>query len=439
VSISCTDTAGRPEGVAVARIEPGDVRFRDTAAGTIVENLGAAWVNDSERWTVDDTAFLTIGAGRDPSDYLVDLRDAVRLSDGDIVAIDWGIRESMVTRFSGATGERKQTISRRGQGPGEFIYSPSLVLLPGDTLAINTGVALALFSSDGALRRELLRDRTGQAPGMSGKPTADVIGRFDATRLAVVARETMIATPAARAAASRGRPVGPCEPDRSLHALDDRERLGDTIAVLYRRGEGPGPPSRLVTLVTNDVDLIVGIIAVHGARVYAGCGAEPGFRVYDSRGLIMRVTAPLPSRAIDGAEAQRYFAAKRRHDSVLKHIAIETREIRISGSASSRESRRNAILADTAMPLLPDSTPYFTAMVVDKPGNVWLRRYVAPYVAITHGPWAVFDTSGRLLGEVRLRDDMQVFEIGDDYVLGRRWTADWTPLIVLHRLRKPGQ
>jgi hypothetical protein len=75
---------------------------------------------------------------------------------------------------------------------------------------------------------------------------------------------------------------------------------------------------------------------------------------------------------------------------------------------------------------------------VDELGNVWLRRDVAPYVVATHIPWAIFDPSGRLLGEVPLRDDTQVFEIGADYVLARRWTPDWTPLIVLHRLRKPG-
>ncbi len=64
----------------------------------------------------------------------------------------------------------------------------------------------------------------------------------------------------------------------------------------------------------------------------------------------------------------------------------------------------------------PAFVPAYSAMLVDREGNLWVetyRVYTEP-----ESEWTVFDQAGRWLTTVTLPDGLQVKDIGPDYVLG---------------------
>jgi len=47
-----------------------------------------------------------------------------------------------------------------------------------------------------------------------------------------------------------------------------------------------------------------------------------------------------------------------------------------------------------------------------------VQRFLKPWEHDAAAVWLVFDPAGRLLGEVEMPAGLEVFEIGEDYVLG---------------------
>jgi hypothetical protein len=73
-------------------------------------------------------------------------------------------------------------------------------------------------------------------------------------------------------------------------------------------------------------------------------------------------------------------------------------------------------------------------MIVDAEGNLWVLEYRPP---LDRTPsWSVFDSTGRLLGEVGAPEDFRATEIGRDYVLG--WWTDESdvPHVLMYPLNK---
>ena len=66
---------------------------------------------------------------------------------------------------------------------------------------------------------------------------------------------------------------------------------------------------------------------------------------------------------------------------------------------------------------LPLLTPAANELVVDRKGFLWIERYKMPWD--DENPWDVFASTGGWLGWVDLPRDLQVFDIGEDYVLGK--------------------
>ena len=88
------------------------------------------------------------------------------------------------------------------------------------------------------------------------------------------------------------------------------------------------------------------------------------------------------------------------------------------GQADSPETRRR-IQGWLDEEVYPDSLPAHKAIHFDPAGKLW----VEDYWFWGSGPvsWQVFDTDGRRLGSVRFPDRFLVYEIGEDYVLGKGW------------------
>ena len=65
----------------------------------------------------------------------------------------------------------------------------------------------------------------------------------------------------------------------------------------------------------------------------------------------------------------------------------------------------------------PERIPAIEDMVADAGRNLWVGEYVGPEAA--QRTWSVFDPAGRLIAAVPMPADLWVYDIGEDYVLGR--------------------
>lgn len=68
---------------------------------------------------------------------------------------------------------------------------------------------------------------------------------------------------------------------------------------------------------------------------------------------------------------------------------------------------------------IPDRRPAYSGLVVDPLGYVWLQEFRLN-TAASREPrrWFVFDPAGAWMGVVELPADFDLFEVGEDYVLG---------------------
>ncbi|MEO5798485.1 MAG: hypothetical protein ABIZ70_02975 [Gemmatimonadales bacterium] len=98
---------------------------------TLLEHRADAFAR-APKLTVDPKPLLVIGgAGVDPDYGLEHVYQPVVLSDGRIAAFPW-IGNSL--RIFNAKGAPEKLIGKQGNGPGDFMRTTGLLLLPGDTL-----------------------------------------------------------------------------------------------------------------------------------------------------------------------------------------------------------------------------------------------------------------------------------------------------------------
>ena len=79
-----------------------------------------------------------------------------------------------------------------------------------------------------------------------------------------------------------------------------------------------------------------------------------------------------------------------------------------------------------------DRFPVLSLIRTDVRGRIWIRPYIWRE-ADRQRPWVVLDPSGAVLGTVALPWDMQVFDIGEDYVLGTERDEDDAEEVVMYR------
>ena len=106
-------------------------------------------------------------------------------------------------------------------------------------------------------------------------------------------------------------------------------------------------------------------------------------------------------------------------------------ESELEGAPQEIQARVRRSIA--ALPL-PEFFPPYRTMVVDSELNVWLKEYPTS----SHAPndWAIFDASGMWLGTLTLPEGLSVYEIGDDYVLGKTEDDLGVERVVVYGLMK---
>lgn len=161
------------------------------------------------------------------------------------------------------------------------------------------------------------------------------------------------------------------------------------------------------------------VAATFGGRVYVGTGDAFELLAYEpGQGLREVVRArhhPLP---VTRAEIDEYRRS-------LVTLGAE-------GDARMRR-QHDELLANAPY---PEEMPPFTNLKIDPDGNLWLQAPRAG--AITDQRWIVFSREGRARGTVSAPRNLNVQEIGRDWLLGIALDEDQVEHVRLYRLVKRG-
>lgn len=362
---------------------------RDSAGIRIVENFATA---PPDTWAVADTPLADIGAASgDSLQQLFRVQDAVRLSDGRIAVANAGTGE---IRFYDAGGQHVETAGGQGQGPGEFQRLGLLCRLPGDTLLAwdRLGRRVSVFNPEGGFLRSFALEHPGE------RTLVGLVGCFE--------DGTLITSASRRARPSEvdmapGRKRG----DETYVRFSPSGVFIDTVARI------PGDASYLWVLREGKELLSLPVPFDH--RTYEAVGPS-GFHVAFSHRYEVEVYGPDEMlRTIIRAEGTPPEVSESDWEMFLKQ--------RLSGIGD--ENRRRAWRQRYREVPLPDRMPLVAALEVDRPGQVWVRRYQPPPSAGAPDSWWVFCPDGRLVAAVELPDGFELYDIGPNWLLGK-WEDD---------------
>ena len=173
-----------------------------------------------------------------------------------------------------------------------------------------------------------------------------------------------------------------------LLVFDDQ---GDYVAAWGQRGQGPGDFTFQKSLVW----------AVWGERVIVAPTDHYELRAYRPDGSLARLV-------------------RREHDvrspTEADLDSYRTNRLRMVADQPPELTRIFAAALD-ALPL-PESFPAISAIEVDLLGNLWVREYNLPEDG-DRALWTAFDSEGVVMGFVETPPGLIIYEIGEDYILGK--------------------
>ena len=354
---------------------------KDSAGVTIVTNDAPA--PDSRLpWHFSEHPALSIGSvDSGEADQLFRVTDATRLPDGRIVIANTGSNE---LRVFNADGSHAGTWGGRGEGPGEFTsFSPTAVALwPGDSIAAPNpwGTRLSLFDKDGNHGRDVPLD-----PSLLN--VVDVLpdGKIFTSGSGGIHQEMTGSSGLVRSRSD----WAVLAADGTLHASQGVFPGSEFWAVFAEDGSiagGRPHPFGRGTLGAVWGDLVaIGVQDSYEIKAFAADGTL--VRIVRRAGDLVQ-----PTRADQDA----YFAER---------------------FADWPDEQRTSALNDVKDMPLVDAYPAFAEILPDRAGYLWVREYRASDAG--DAVWAVFDQEGRIQGLVETPAGLEVFEIGEDYLLGR--------------------
>lgn len=343
--------------------------LRDSAGIRIAENPRPS---EGSRlgWQIGPEPTLTIGAAGGEGPYLLHrVGKAITLSDGSIIVADGGSNE--VRKFDPG-GVHQKSWGGFGEGPGEFDELHAVARWRGDSVAAwdhypHRGVSI--FDEEGELGR-------------------------------VVA-------------------LGMGQPDRNITLLRGGAFLADHW---LRGGSGSG------LLVQEQVFEVRGADGVKIASLAPLVGRE--FFEFQNRGMPVWMNIAFSRQVYAAAwrdlavvsRNDRYELRAYAADGALRRIVrVDHTPVPVTESLIAVEREKWGESGDRfdEMPH-PESFPAFATVMSDALDHLWVREHDLPGEARAAPLWTVFDPEGRVLGYVETPAGLFVYEIGADYVLGRR-------------------
>lgn len=354
---------------------------RDSADVRIVENPRPPSASRLD-WRVGTAPEVSIGAQEGEGPYLLHrASDAFTLSDGRIVVANTGSHE---LRVFDASGIHVATWGRRGEGPGEFFPLVQAHRWRGDSLLALYSHAnhLSVLDSEGNVGRTFTLTRDDSFFRVAAVLPAGAILSSDFV--------------------SRGGLSGGLSRTEETYRVRDAE--GDMVSLL-----GSFPGTEWFSSWSGSSGWSVEIAHAHRVSTFAWgdlVAIAPNdtyeIRVFGLDGTLKRIV-------------------RREHDLVASteaHIDAEIEERVARIPEEERAERRRELREDFQEIPFPETFPAFAAAMTDLVGHLWVREYEIPGEAGADPVWTVFDPEGRVLGFVETPGGLDVYEIGEDYILG---------------------
>lgn len=350
----------------------------DSAGIRIVENSRPP---DGSRlgWRIGPEPAVSIGKREGEVPYLfASATDATILRDGRIVVVDMASDE---LRVFDALGSHLATWGGQGEGPGEFIDLYHVDRWPGDSVAAGDyrRESITVFDSDG---------KFGRIVRLESDPSPWDLRAFFALGLYMVTGEGSVLV-------SR-QPHGSDEVDIAI--LD-----GDGI----RRGSlgrHPGWPSLVQRGMVLYQPIFSRSLAVEpwAELVVIAPTDRSEIRAFTHTGTLARIVRL-------GQEPR---APERAHIDAY----IEAQVSRVSSEDADHRAR---LRRDYNSVPVAERLPVFTSVISDALDHLWVEEYEVPGEERDGVLWTVVDPGGRVLGFVETPEGLEVYEIGDDFILGR--------------------
>ncbi len=281
---ACSDGSERPVAVV------------DSAGIEIVTNLPGS-IESAETWTLSSEPAIEIGGGLDPEVPLFRVTAVVPLP-GNRVAV--GTDSPSQVLVFGEDGTVAATLGRQGEGPGEYSSVGSVVLLPGDSLAVwdPDRRRVYVYSAAGGYGREV---DLVHVVHQSTRAAGDIRQTTGFTHLLSLDSSSLIVF--GEGVTGPNPEPGFFRPEMPAPriTLDGEEitRLGPFPGMVTHVGGPAGPvpaPFGARTYATAS-----------GGRLLVGTAETTEFRIYGPDGVLVRIVRwPDQSRAVTGPFLSRW-------------------------------------------------------------------------------------------------------------------------------------
>ena len=355
--------------------------LRDSAGVRIIENPRPPSASRLG-WRVGTELEVSIGAQEGEEPYMLHrASDAFTLADGRIVVANTGSDE---LRVFDASGIHVATWGRRGEGPGEFVALTQVHRWRGDSLLglYSRARHLSVLDSEGNVGRAftLLRGesffRVEAVLPVGAILSSDLLPRGN-------------------------RSGGLSRPDETYRV---RDAEGDMLSLL-----GSFPGTEWFSAWSGSSGWSVEIPHAHRISTFAWgdlVAIAPNdtyeIRVFGLDGTLRRIV-------------------RRDHELVASteaHIDAEIEDRVARRPEEERAERRRELREDFQQIPLPETFPAFAEATADLVGHLWVKEYEIPGEGGAGPVWTVFDPEGRVLGFVETPGGLDIYEIGEDYILG---------------------
>lgn len=369
--------------------------IRDSVGVKIIENWAPIW-DEEDQWKLSEKPVLEIA-----DENFFRVRGAILFSDGRIVVANSGASE---LRFYNKNGKFTKTVGGKGGGPGEFSnFMVALHKISQDSFQVFDTMTLrmSVFDSNGILKRDFYLEPAGKYPIMDVQTFLDgslFVSTSWSSALDMGDHETGIKR----------------HPTPLLH-YSQQGVLMDTFAIL------PGPEYYM--FVEGDRYAFIGnfpfkhnlVSSIFSNRAFMGSSDKFEILVYSFNGDLQKIIT-LPG--IDLTLTDKEF--KETIQSQLNRIDDLESKKRYTKYWSKLPHRK--------------SKPAYSNLVIDDEGNLWIEEYQYDESKLT--TWWIFNLEGFLLVEIEMSGNFQVFEIGHEYVLGKKINEDGFESIHVYRLKK---
>lgn len=391
-----------------------DAMTRDSAGVMVVQSRLPLWT-DEQQWVLDTEPVVDLGGPADDHPVFLGVRAVRVLSNGNLVVASG--RLNAVTMFD-STGALIVELGGRGEGPGEFSRIRDVYHCANDTVVVDDFTRLSFFDAEGGFARTIRLSRSAELYQVEGvySTCAEAVVQASAYLLPTYGE------------------VGTVESSLTTINLADLDGRGAPLVfpsfrVWHRVVGGGGVPVRLPWAARAHW-------VISGDRMYLGLSDRPEIRVHSPSGdLVQIIRWDQTPRTVSRDDRSSYGRLREQWIPEIPPL-------------------RDVLPRIQDYPELPRSKPYFSTILLDELGNLWVREYpkwVAgrPDLFDFGGPvwkggardvvdrWRVFNLDGQLLGSVLIPADLAVMSVDSGHVVGVKTDQFDVEHVVVYRLIKP--